>query len=89
MNEERRTLDFGFDFIPYLVDKGFPVYGYKLKVWYDVGSPESYLKAMHSVLYGKLNIRVLEERILPNRNVWVQGFSEESVKRREIGRAHV
>jgi NDP-sugar pyrophosphorylase family protein len=81
--EERRRLDFGFDFIPYLVEKGFPVYGYELKVWYDVGSPESYLKAMHDVLYGKLNIRVLEERILPNRNVWVQGFSEESIKRRE------
>jgi len=83
MMEERRRLDFGFDFIPYLVDKGFPVYGYELKVWYDVGSPESYLKAMHDVLYGKLNIRILEERILPNRNVWVQGFSEESIKRRE------
>jgi len=81
--EERRRLDFGFDLIPYLVDKGFPVYGYELKVWYDVGSPESYLKAMHDVLYGKLNIRILEERILPNRNVWVQGFSEESIKRRE------
>ncbi|MGD8544259.1 MAG: NDP-sugar synthase [Candidatus Bathyarchaeota archaeon] len=83
MMEERRRLDFGFDFIPYLVDKGFPVYGYELKVWYDVGSPESYLKAMRDVLYGKLNIRVLEERILPNRNVWVQGFSEESVKKRK------
>ena len=81
--EDRRRLDFGFDFIPYLVDKGFPVYGYELKVWYDVGSPESYLKAMHAVLYGKLNIRVLEERILPNRNVWVQGYSEESIKRRK------
>jgi len=83
MMEERRRLDFGFDLIPYLVDKGFPVYGYELKVWYDVGSPENYLKAMHEVLYGKLNMRVLEERILENRNVWVQGFSEESIKRRE------
>jgi NDP-sugar pyrophosphorylase family protein len=83
ITEERRRLDFGFDFIPYLVDKGFPVYGYELKVWYDVGSPENYLKAMHDFLHGKLDIRVLEERILPNRNVWVQGYSEESVKRRE------
>jgi len=83
MMEERRRLDFGFDFIPYLVDKGFPVYGYELKVWYDVGSPENYLKAMHDVLHGKLNIRIMEERIFPNRNVWVQGFSEESIKRRE------
>jgi len=82
MMEERRRLDFGFDFIPYLVDKGFPVYGYELKVWYDVGSPERYLKAMHDVLYGKLDIRVSEERILPGRNVWVQGYSEESIKRR-------
>jgi NDP-sugar pyrophosphorylase family protein len=89
ITEERRRLDFGFDFIPYLVDKGFPVYGYELKVWYDVGSPESYLKAMHDFLYGKLDIRVLEERILPNRNIWVQGYSEESVKRREdIVRKH-
>jgi len=83
ITKERRRLDFGFDFIPYLVDKGFPVYGYELKVWYDVGSPESYLKAMHDFLYGKSNIRVSEERILPNRNVWVQGYSEESIKRRK------
>jgi NDP-sugar pyrophosphorylase family protein len=81
--EERKRLDFGFDFIPYLVDNGFPVYGYELKVWYDVGSPENYLKAMHDVLHGKLNIRVLEERILPHRNIWIQGYSEESIKRRE------
>jgi NDP-sugar pyrophosphorylase family protein len=52
-------------------------------VWYDVGSPESYLKAMYDFLHGKSDIRLLEERILPNRNVWVQGYSEESVKRRE------
>jgi NDP-sugar pyrophosphorylase family protein len=83
ITEERGRLDFGFDFIPYLVDKGFPVYGYELKVWYDVGSPESYLKAMSDFLHEKSNIRVSEERILPNRNVWVQGYSEESVKRRE------
>lgn len=81
--EERKRLDFGYDFIPYLVDKGFPVYGYELKVWYDVGSPENYLKAMHDVLHGKLNISISEERILPGRNVWVQGYSDESVKRRE------
>jgi len=83
IREERKRLDFGFDFIPYLVDKGFPVYGYELKAWYDVGSPEKYLSAMHDVLNGNLNIRVSEEKILPNRNVWVQGYSVESIKRRE------
>ena len=81
--EERRRFDFGFDFIPYLVDKGFPVYGYELKVWYDVGTPENYLIAMQDFLHGKLDIRVSEEKTLPNRNVWVQGYSEESIKRRE------
>ncbi len=81
--KKRRRLDFGFDFIPYLTDNGFPVYGYELKTWYDVGNPENYLKAMHDALHGKLNIRVSEEKILPNRNIWVQGYSEESMKRRE------
>ena len=80
---QRHRLDFGFDLIPYLVDKGFPVFGYELKVWYDVGSPESYLRAMIDVLRGKMNMRVREERILANRNVWVQGYSEESIRRRE------
>ena len=80
--EERHRLDFGFDFIPYLVEKGFPVFGYELKVWYDIGSPERYLTAMRDTLDGRLNIRIREERIFPNRNVWVQGYSEDSVKRR-------
>jgi NDP-sugar pyrophosphorylase family protein len=82
ITEARNRLDFGYDLIPYLVNNGFPVYGYELKVWYDVGNPENYLKAMREVLYGKLNIRVSEERVLPNRNVWIQGYSEESIKRR-------
>jgi NDP-sugar pyrophosphorylase family protein len=81
--KKRQRLDFGFDFIPYLVENGFPVYGYELKAWHDVGSPENYLKAMLDSLHGKLNIRVREEKILPNRNIWVQGYSEESIKRRE------
>ena len=83
IREERNRLDFGFDLIPYLVDKGFPVYGYKLNVWYDLGTPERYLKTMHEVLYGAMDIRILEEKIAPGRNIWVQGYSEESIKRRE------
>ncbi|MBN1762539.1 MAG: NDP-sugar synthase [Methanomicrobia archaeon] len=83
ITEERRRLDFGFDFIPYLVDHGYPVYGYELNVWYDVGSPEKYLKAMHEVLHGALDIRILEPKIAPDRNIWLQGYSEESIKRRE------
>jgi len=81
--EERNRFDFGFDLIPYLVDKGFPVYGYKLSVWYDLGTPERYLKSMLEVLHGAMDIRILEEKIAPGRNIWVQGYSEESIKRRE------
>lgn len=85
MREERKRLDFGLDLIPYLVDGGYSVYGYELEneKWYDLGTPESYLKTMIAALYGKLNIRVREDRIFPDRNVWVQGYSEESIKRRE------
>jgi len=81
--KQRQRLDFGFDFIPYLVEHGFPVFGYELKVWYDIGNPERYLTAMHDTLNGRLNIRIREERIFPNRNIWVQGYSEDSIKRRE------
>ncbi|MEM2998213.1 MAG: NDP-sugar synthase, partial [Thermoproteota archaeon] len=89
IKSERKRLDFGYDFIPYLVDNGFPVYGYEIPVWFDVGSPEKYLDAMVNVLRGALDIRVTEERIVPGRNIWVQGYSEESVKRREeIVRKH-
>ncbi|MEM3078269.1 MAG: NDP-sugar synthase, partial [Nitrososphaerales archaeon] len=68
IRELRKRLDFGYDLIPYLVDKGLPVYGYELKTWYDLGTPESYLKAMKDVLYGVLDIRVAEERLFPARN---------------------
>ncbi|MCS7115888.1 MAG: NDP-sugar synthase [Nitrososphaerota archaeon] len=78
--KERKRLDFGYDFIPYLVDKGIPVYGYELKVWYDIGSPESYLKAMKDILYGAINIRIVEERLFPGKNIWIQGFSKEALK---------
>ena len=81
--QQRKRLDFGFDFIPYLVEKGFRVFGYELKVWYDIGNPERYLEAMRDTLNGRVNIRIREDKILPNRNIWVQGDSEESIKRRE------
>ena len=36
---------------------------------------------MKDILYGKLNIRVREEPVFPN--VWIQGYSEESIRRRK------
>ena len=81
--EKRGRFDFGYDLIPYLVENDYPVYGHEIKVWYDVGNPEMYLKAMYDFLNGKSDIRVSEERVFPNRNIWVQGYSEDSIKRRK------
>jgi len=82
VKKERNRLDFGMDLIPYLVDNDFPVFGYELRTaWHDLGTPERYLEAMRDILYGKLNIRVREEPVFPN--VWIQGYSEESIRRRK------
>jgi NDP-sugar pyrophosphorylase family protein len=83
MKQKNERLDFGFDLIPYLVNNGYPIYGYEISQWYDIGNPECYLKAMHELLYGKMNIRIMEKRILPNKNIWIQGYSEESIRRRK------
>ncbi|MEM3507535.1 MAG: NDP-sugar synthase, partial [Candidatus Bathyarchaeia archaeon] len=51
----QKRLDFGYDFIPYLIRSGYKVYGYIIeKGWYDVGTPERYLNAMHDILNGRL-----------------------------------
>lgn len=80
--KKRKRLDFGYDFIPYLIEHGYPVYGYPIEIWYDIGTPARYLQAMRDILHGRLDIKIAEEKILPERNIWVQGFSEDSVRRR-------
>ncbi len=80
--KKRGRFDFGYDLIPYLVENNYPIFGYEIHVWYDVGNPEMYLKAMYDFLNGKSDIRVTEERVFPERNIWVQGYSEDSTKRR-------
>jgi mannose-1-phosphate guanylyltransferase len=43
--EEKRTLDLMGDIIPYLIQKGKPVYGFVSDAfWYDIGSTEAYEK---------------------------------------------
>ncbi|MBS7634541.1 NDP-sugar synthase [Candidatus Bathyarchaeota archaeon] len=78
-------LDFGYDFIPYLIETGKPVYGFVLKgVWYDVGTPERYLEAMGGILNGKLKtLQDFGGRISEDAKVWVQGESLEARRRRE------
>jgi NDP-sugar pyrophosphorylase family protein len=83
--KEKRRLDFGYDFIPYLIKSGRPVYGYVLKgSWYDVGSPKRYLEAMHEMLNGNFSLLPdFGERISEESKIWVQGESTESIKQRK------
>jgi NDP-sugar pyrophosphorylase family protein len=85
LTEERHRLDFGFDFIPYLIKSGRSVYGYTLKgSWYDVGTAQRYLEAMQDMLNGRLaSLTDFGGRIDEERKVWVQGESSESIKRRK------
>jgi len=83
--KERHRLDFGFDFIPYLIKTGRPVYGYALKgCWYDVGTPKRYLEAVKDMLNGCfLSLTDFGGRIGKEANIWIQGESIESMKRRK------
>ncbi|MBS7644676.1 MAG: NDP-sugar synthase [Candidatus Bathyarchaeia archaeon] len=83
----RGRLDFGYDFIPHLLETGHEVYGYIIeKGWYDVGSPERYLEAMYDLLRGRLEfLSDFGGRISVDERIWIQGESPESLaRRREI-----
>lgn len=83
--EEKRRLDFGYDFIPYVIKAGYPVYGYTLKGnWFDVGTPKNYLEAMQNMLHGCFSkLTDFGGRLNEKTPIWVQGESNESEKRRE------
>jgi len=82
--KERHRLDFGYDFIPYLIKTGRPVYGYTLKgSWYDIGTPQRFLEAMRDMLDGRFSsLTEFGGRISKEARIWVQGESKESMKRR-------
>ncbi len=84
MIAQNKRLDFGLDLIPYLAKKGM-VYGYYMKgSWLDVGTPRAYLSAVTRVL-GDPSRRAayLGEPLPQLRNVWIQGGSVDSVRRKE------
>lgn len=83
--KEKNRLDFGYDFIPYVISTGRPVYGYKLKgSWFDVGTPKSYLEAMKNLLHGGFSsLQDFGGRISDNALVFIQGDSDDSEKRRQ------
>jgi NDP-sugar pyrophosphorylase family protein len=82
---EKNRLDFGYDFIPYLTQTGRPVYGYTLKGnWFDVGTPKNYLEAMKNLLHGGFTmLREFGGKISEKQQIWVQGESNDSEKRRQ------
>ena len=83
--KEKNRLDFGYDFIPYVIQTGRPVYGYTLKgSWFDVGTPKSYLEAMKNLLNGGFStLNDFGGRLSGGEKVWVQGESNDSEKRRQ------
>ncbi len=83
--KEKNRLDFGYDFIPYVIQTGRSVYGYTLKGnWFDVGTPKSYLEAMKNLLNGGFStLNDFGGRLDKESLVWVQGESNDSEKRRQ------
>ncbi|MCW3999603.1 MAG: NDP-sugar synthase [Candidatus Bathyarchaeota archaeon] len=83
--KEKNRLDFGYDFIPYVIESGRPVYGYTLKgSWFDVGTPKNYLEAMKNLLHGGFStLQDFGGRLSGEGMVWVQGESNDSEKRRQ------
>ena len=83
--KEKNRLDFGYDFIPYVIKTGRPVYGYVLKgCWYDVGTPKRYLEAVQDMLNGRFSsLTEFGGKISEEAKIWIQGESSESQKRRK------
>ena len=83
--KEKNRLDFGYDFIPYVIQTGRPVYGYTLKGnWFDVGTPKNYLEAMKNLLHGGFStLNDFGGRLDGESQIWVQGESGDSEKRRQ------
>ena len=83
--DNKKRLDYGYDFIPYLTQSGYPVYGYSLKGnWFDVGTPRNYLEAMKKLLYGGFSmLKDFGGRISTRQQIWVQGESSDSKQRRQ------
>jgi len=77
-------MDFGKDVIPYLIEKGYPVYAYEIDgVWFDVGSPDRYLEAMRTLLSTLDEKDLRAVRVAKEARAYVQGTSPDSIKRRK------
>jgi NDP-sugar pyrophosphorylase family protein len=82
---DKRRLDFGLDLIPYLVERR-QVFGYYMKGnWLDVGTPRGYLTAVSRILSDpSRRTAYFGEPLAPLRQVWIQGWSADSIRRKEV-----
>lgn len=81
-----RRLDFGLDFIPYLIKKGYKVYAYETSgEWYDVGTPELYLESMMRIMDSGLMNNFFGPPIYEHGSsrLWILGQSQASIRRRD------
>ncbi|AWR96573.1 NDP-sugar synthase [Acidianus sulfidivorans JP7] len=84
MREEGK-MDFGKDIIPYLIENGYPVYGFITEdIWFDIGTPDRYLDAMETLLATLEDSQIGGKRIDQNKRIFVQGTSPDSIRRRNI-----
>ncbi|NOZ76213.1 MAG: NDP-sugar synthase [Euryarchaeota archaeon] len=58
-----RNRDLGGDVVPFLIEHGYPVYGYILEgYWADIGTPASFLRTTLDVLHGRISNISLQHR---------------------------
>jgi len=71
-------MDFGRDVIPKLIELGYKVYGYVMRsgYWFDIGTPERYLRATRYMLYNASADQLEAYEYIPG--VFMQGRSETS-----------
>lgn len=80
--KKKRTLDFGGDVIPALIEHGYDVYGYPMNgYWFDVGTPERYLSAAMYLLHNLPPEEIEATEI--TKDVYMQGKSEMSAELRK------
>lgn len=69
----RHSLDFGKDFLPWLVGHGYPVYAYPVRRIGDLGNVEDYLETMVDALWGNFAsvVRLMGSPYDPEQRVWI------------------
>lgn len=82
---KNKRLDFGYDLIPHLVEKGYRVFGYQLKHrWHDVGTLQRYLRAMEWLLHrGIPFLSDFYEKISETEGIFVGGISRRASRIKE------